>query len=244
MYMIAALLGTMYSFYNAVFQQILALGPYAALGFFSACLAALFSGIRWWLLDHEKADKIQDKIQEKQEKMKEARENDNPEKASKHTKQVFKHNQEFMMLNMKPMIGTMVFVALIFPWLGATFAPTVELQETQENVFQGNFTYAGQDTQITVDNTSEQFTISTNGQAAASGEQLEINNFQWTVKDFRDRSPGFFSSTSGPAVGFNGHFIGLPISLPFIGPALNWLGFYIVIAMPLTFLFNKLLGIQ
>ncbi len=242
--MIAALLNAMYSFYNAVFQPILALGPYAALGFFSAVLAALFSSIRWWLLDHEKADRIQEKIQEKQEKMKEARENDNAEKASKHTKDVFKHNQEFMMLNMKPMIGTMVFVALIFPWLGSAFAPTVELQEIQENVFRGNFTYAGENTQITVDNTSEDFKVSTNGQSASSGEQLRINGFQWTIKDFRERSPGFFSSYSGPAVGFNGHFIALPISLPFIGGALNWLGFYIVIAMPLTFLFNKLLGIQ
>jgi uncharacterized membrane protein (DUF106 family) len=242
--MIAGLLTALYSFYNTLFQPILALGPYAALGFFSATLAALFSGIRYMLLDHEKADKIQDKIQEKQEKMKDAREKDNPEKASKHTKEVFKHNQEFMMLNMKPMIGTMVFVALIFPWLGSVFAPTVELQETQENIFQGNFTYAGQNTQITVDNTSEQFAVSTNGQEAASGGQLKMSGFDWTVKDFRDRSPGFFSSTSGPAVGFNGHFVGLPFSLPWIGGALNWLGFYILIAMPLTFAFNKMLGIQ
>jgi uncharacterized membrane protein (DUF106 family) len=242
--MIASLLTALYGFYNAVFQPVLALGPYAALGFFSVCLAGLFSGIRYILLDHEKAEEIQDKISEKQEKMKEARENDNHEKASEHTKEVFKHNQEFMMLNMKPMIGTMIFVALIFPWLGATFAPTVQVQEAGQGMYEGNFTYAGQQTPITVDNTSEQFTVSAGGKEVTSGEQLNIDGFQWTVKDFHEREGGFLSSTEGPAVGFNGMFIPLPFSIPLAGSALNWLGFYILIAMPLTFGFNKLLGIQ
>jgi uncharacterized membrane protein (DUF106 family) len=242
--MIAPLLTALYSFYNAIFQPILALGPYASLAFFSIVLASLFSGIRYLLLDHEKADKIQDKISEKQEKMKEARENDNHEKASKYTKEVFKHNQKFMLLNMKPMIGTMLFVALIFPWMGSAFAPTVELQQTQNGVYEGNFTYAQKQTPITVDNTTQPFTVSTDNQQAQTGEQLKINGFQWTVKNFKQRTPGMFSSISGPAVGFNGMFVPLPINLPFIGQALNWLGFYILIAMPLTFAFNKILGIQ
>jgi uncharacterized membrane protein (DUF106 family) len=149
-----------------------------------------------------------------------------------------------MMLNMKPMIGTMIFVALIFPWLGATFAPTVQMQQVDSGVYEGNFTYADQQLPITVDNTSEPFTVSTDGQEATSGEQLEIDGFQWTVKDFRDRESGFLSSTEGPVVGFNGRFVPLPFSIPLAGEALNWLGFYILIAMPLTFVFNKLLGIQ
>jgi uncharacterized membrane protein (DUF106 family) len=242
--MIAGILSALYGFYNVVFQPILSLGPYIALGFFSAGLAALFSAIRWWLLDHEKADKIQDKISEQQEKMKEARENDNQEKASKHTKKVFKHNQRFMMLNMKPMIGTMLFVALIFPWLGASFAPTIELNQTANNTFEGNFTYAGEKTPITVDNSTQPFTITAGESTAKPGEQIKIRGFQWTVKDFRERTPGLLSDKEGPAVGFNGHFIPLPVSLPFVGSALNWLGFYILIAMPLTFIFNKILGIQ
>lgn len=242
--MIAGLLTALYSFYNAVFQPILGMGPYLALGFFSACLAALFSAIRWWLLDHEKADKIQDKISEHQEKMKEARENENHEKASEHTKKVFKQNQRFMMLNMKPMIGTMVFVALIFPWLGATFAPTVQLQETGNNTFQGNFTYAGTQTPVTVDNTSETVQLQLDNQTVEPGEAANINGFDWTFKGIHDATPGFFSNNEGTVATFNGKFVNLPFSLPWIGGALNWLGFYILIAMPMTFALNKALGIQ
>lgn len=242
--MISGILTALFSLYDVIFHPVLSFGPYVSLAFFSICLAGLFSGIRYMLLDHEKADKIQDKISEKQEKMKEARENDNHEKASEFTKEVFKHNQEFMMLNMKPMIGTMLFVALIFPWLGSTFAPVVQVQETNDGIYEGNFTYANEQTPITVDNSSEEFTVSNDGKEVTSGEQLEVNGFQWTVKDFRERNPGFYSSTDGPAVGFNGMFVPLPFSLPFIGTALNWLGFYILIAMPLTFAFNKAMGIQ
>jgi len=242
--MIAGILEILYSFYNVLFQPILSLGPFIALGFFSATLAALFSGIRYMLLDHEKAEKIQDKIQEKQEKMKEARENDNQEKASEHTKQVFKHNQEFMMLNMKPMIGTMLFVALIFPWLGATFAPTIQLQETTNNTFEGNFTYANTETPITVDNTSENATLQINGQQVQPSQQAQIQGFEWTYKGLKQKTPGIFNNYEGPAAAFNGHFIPLPITLPWIGPALNWLGYYIIIAMPMTLILNKTLGIQ
>ena len=242
--MIAGLLTALYSFYNAVFQPILGMGPYIALGFFSAGLAALFSSIRWWLLDHEKADKIQDKISEHQEKMEEARENDNHEKASKHTKKVFKQNQRFMMLNMKPMIGTMVFVALIFPWLGATFAPTVQLQQTGNTTFEGNFTYAQTQTPITVENTSETIQLQVDNQTAMSGEAVNINGFEWAFKGIKEKTPGMFSSTEGTVATFNGKFVNLPFSLPWIGGALNWLGFYILIAMPMTFALNKALGIQ
>jgi uncharacterized membrane protein (DUF106 family) len=241
--MIAGLLTALYSFYSAVFQPVLGMGPYLALGFFSACLAALFSAIRWWLLDHEKADKIQDKISDHQEKMKEARENENHEKASKHTKKVFKQNQRFMMLNMKPMVGTMVFVALIFPWLGATFAPTVQLQQTGDTTFEGNFSYANTQTPITVDNASE-VRLQVDNQTATPGEAVNIQGFEWTFKGINEKTPGFFSNTEGTIAAFNGKFVELPFSLPWIGGALNWLGFYILIAMPLTFALNKVLGIQ
>ena len=241
--MIASLLSSLYGFYNAVFQPILGMGPYVALGFFSVCLATLFSVIRYMLLDHEKADKIQDKIQEKQDKMKEARENDNHEKASEYTKEVFKHNQKFMMLNMKPMIGTMLFVGLIFPWLGTTFAPAVQLQETEAG-YSGNFTYAGAQTPITVQNTTEQIQLQIDRQTYRQGESVDINGFEWTFNGIQERTPGLLSGTEGTVASFNAKFFDLPFNLPLIGGAVNWLLFYILIAMPLTFGLNKALGIQ
>lgn len=243
--MIQIILATLYSFYNTLFQPILALGPLASLAFFSASLAALFSAIRWYLLDHEKVDKIQEKINKKQEKMKEARKNNNHEKASEYTKEVFQHNQKFMMLNMKPMIGTMVFVALIFPWLGTTFAPSVSLTQAGNNTLEGNFTYAKQTIPIQVQNNSEPVLIYQD-QEARIEESIKTQGARWQFKKLKQKSGGILSSgASGPKAKLNVNFIDLPFSIPILaGNELNWLGFYILIAMPMTFILNKILGIQ
>ena len=241
---IASFLAGLYGFYNTIFNPILALGPYMALGVFSAALAGLFSIIYWFLLDIEKQKEIKEKINSKQEKMKEARKNDNAEKASEHMQETMKHNQKMMMLNFKPMIATMIFVALIFPWLGSTFAPTVELTEQGNNTFTGEFNYSGQSGQLTVINGSNQ-TVEFNGQDTTVGGSIEAYGVTWDITKFGESSGGFLgtSITTGTVLSLNARFVELPISLPLAGSALNWLGFYIIIAMPLTFIFRKMLGV-
>lgn len=240
---IEAFLLPLYSFYNTLFHPLLATSPYLALGFFSAALAGLFSLIYWYLLDIERADQIKQKLSDHQEKMKEARKDDSTEEASEHMQKTMELNQRLMKLNLKPMIGTMVFVALIFPWLGATFGPTVQLTETDDSVFSGNLTYASSPVPLTVDNSSEEVTVSTNGQETTVGGTINAYGIEWEVTGFGEHTGGWFSSPKGTVVYLNAEFVELPFSIPLAGSALNWLGFYIVIAMPLTFLFRKLLGV-
>lgn len=38
--------------------------------------------------------------------------------------------------------------------------------------------------------------------------------------------------------------VNLPFSVPFIGMELNWLGWYIIAAMPFTWIFRKALGVE
>lgn len=240
---IEPILMALYSFYNVVFQPILAMGPYVSLGFFSVCLAGLFSVIYWYMLDIERAEEVKEKISEYQDKMKEARENDETEKASEHMQKTMKLNQRLMKLNMQPMIGTMIFVALLFPWLGATFAPTVELTQTDDNTFEGNFTYAQQNVPLTVTNQSGNVTVTTDGQTAEVGERIQAFGTGWDIMRFKEHTGGIFSGPKGYILKLNAKFVDLPFSAPLVGDELNWLGFYIIIAMPLTYIFRKLLGV-
>lgn len=237
-----ALLTAMYGFYNTIFQPLLAIGPYASLGFFSAVLAGMFSLIYWYLLDIEKADEIKDKLSEHQEKMKEARSNSNGDKASEHMQKTMELNQRLMKLNIKPMIATMVFVALIFPWLGHTFSPTVELEQN-DSAYKGELKYAGQAAPIQVDNSTSPATVTSGDNSAAVGEELDALGITWEVKFFGEKSGGMFSPGEGTVVKLSAKFVQLPFSIPFAGHALNWLGFYILIAMPLTYIFRKALGV-
>lgn len=239
---IQALLTVMYGFYNTIFQPLLALGPYVALGFFSAVLAGLFSVIYWALLDIEKADEIKDKLNDHQEKMKEARSNDNGDEASEHMQETMKLNQRLMKLNIKPMIATMVFVGLIFPWLGATFSPGVDLNQTDGN-YTGELEYAGQTANIVVDNSTSPATVSAGEGTVEVGEDLRALGMTWETKYFGEKKGGMFSSGGGTVLKLSVKFVQLPFSIPFAGNALNWLGFYIIIAMPLTYIFRKVLGV-
>jgi uncharacterized membrane protein (DUF106 family) len=235
---INAILAPLFEFYNTLFQPLLAAGPYVSLGFFSVLLAGLFSVIYWWLLDIEKADKIKEKIDKYQERMKEAREEDEQEKASSHFKKTLKLNQKFMMLNMKPMIATMVFVGLFFPWLGATYAPTVEMNQMNDTAYNGTLEYANQEATLEALNSSG--TMQFRGEGALSEDEVEALGLTWEVTNFQ-----LVNGQSHDAeMKINGKFVNLPFSIPLAGEALNWLGFYILIIMPMTYIFRKLLGVQ
>lgn len=224
-----AILSAIYGFYNTVFHPLLAAGPYVSLGFFSAVLAAVFSVIYWYFLDIEKANKIKDKLSDHQEKMKKAQKENDSDKASDHLEKTLKLNQKFMMLNMRPMIGTMVFVALFFPWLGATYAPAIDL-DNSSGTYTGNLTYAQQTAVLEVHNK----TVEYQGQNASVSEQFRALGVNWEVQKI---------DLENNKLKLNAHFVSLPFTVPFVGDALNWLGFYILIAMPLTYVLRKAMGV-
>ena len=237
--MVFQLLAPLFSFYDGVFQPLLAAGPYVSLGFFSAALAALFAVIYWFLLDVERADEIKDKLNKYQDKMKEARENDNDDEASKHLKKTLQLNQKFMMLNIKPMLATIVFVGLFFPWLGNTYAPNVDMNQTDNSTFTGQLQYAGNTQELKVSNESSVLVESGNSTAGIK-EDIEVLDVKWQVAGFQRLQ----DEDSDAQLKLNAEFVPLPVNLPFVGNALNWLGFYFILIMPLTYVFRKLLGVQ
>ncbi|MBC5793200.1 MAG: DUF106 domain-containing protein [Nanohaloarchaea archaeon] len=241
---IQGFLNVLFGFYDTLFQPILSLGPLPSLAIFSGMLAGMFSIIYYIFLDIEAMDEIKEKINEKQEKRKEAQKNDNVDEATDHMKEAMSLNQEMMMLNFKPMIVTMICVAFIFPWLGATFAPSIDLQQTSNSTFEGDFQFNGQNEKITIVNDTEPV-VKMDDQNALIGGEVNAFGVDWDVVRFGEKKGGFFSSGGeGHVLKMNARFVDLPFSIPLAGAALNWLGTYILISMPLTFLFRKMLGIQ
>lgn len=240
--MINSILTNLFSVYNAVFQPLLAQGPYISLAAISATLALIISLLYWLILDAEKRDQIKEKLDKQQEKMKEAQQDEDKD-ASEYMKKSFKLNRDFMIVNFKPSIATMVIVALIFPWLGSTFSPAIDMQQNGNNTFQGNFTYAQQNTPVTVDNTTGNVTVQIDGQEYVIGDKFSEHGIDWRINSFQYQDGGI-TSTEGYKLKTSSEFVSLPIGLPFAGDELNWLGFYIMVLMPLSIVFRKLLGVQ
>ncbi len=236
---IAQILAPLFAFYDAIFQPLLVAGPYVSLGFFSAALAGLFAVIYWIFLDVERADEIKEKLNDYQDKMKEARENDKHDKASEHMKKTLQLNQKFMMLNMKPMFATIIFVGLFFPWLGNTYAPDIQMNETQNNTFTGQLQYADQTQELQVKNNSE-IILQSGSSEAGLKETVKILGVNWQFMNFETVQ----DQPNDAKLKLNAHFVPLPVNIPYVGNALNWLGFYFIMIMPLTYIFRKLLGVQ
>ncbi|QKQ98856.1 DUF106 domain-containing protein [Candidatus Nanohaloarchaea archaeon] len=235
---LAQLKATLFPFLTQLFQPVLAQGPYVSLFFFSACLAGLFSIIYWILLDIEKADEIKDKMSTHQEKMKEAQKEDDTEKARKHMSKSMKLNQKFMMLNFKPMIGTMIFVAFMFPWLGHTYTPSVALDpannDTNTSLYTGTLDYANREAEVFYYNN----TVEIDNRTAEIGQTIHALGVRWDVR-------GVDMANSRPtALHLDANFANMPFGIPFAGNTMNWLLFYIIITMPLTYIFRSALGIQ
>jgi len=236
---VQSLLAGLFGFYDSLFQPLLGMSPYYAVGLFSLALAGIFSLIYWRFLDIERQKELKEKLNKQQEKMKEARENDNTDKVSEHMTKSLELNQKFMMLNLKPMIVTMLFVGLFFPWLGATFSPSIPLEET-ENGYTGELEYASNTVPVEIQDNDNTTVMTVEGQEVEQGETFEAFNFTW---EFRGTGEGGWFGPDGQTASVSVVFIPLPFSLWYIGSALNWLGFYIIMAMPLTFAFRKMLGI-
>lgn len=231
-------LSVLFSFYDSLFQPLLAISPYYALAFFSVGLAGAFSLIYWRFLDVEKQQELKDKLNKQQEKMKEAREEEDTDKVSEHMSKSLELNQKFMMLNLKPMMVTMLFVGLFFPWLSATFSPTISLDEGN-SMYTGELQYAGESVPVEIEN-GDNPVMYVEDQEVEVGDNFEALGITWEYRSAGDNGSWF---TSGYSASVAAVFIPLPFSLWYIGGALNWLGFYIILAMPLTFAFRKMLGI-
>jgi len=236
---IQSILAGLFTFYDAIFQPLLAMGQYYSLAFFSIALAGTFSLIYWRFLDIERQQELKDKLNKQQEKMKEARKNDNTEKVSEHMSKSMELNQKFMMLNFKPMLVTMLFVGLFFPWIGGTFSPNIQLEDSN-GVYTGELEYASNSVPVEVENGDNPI-LRVGGQEVETGETFEAHGMTWEFKNAGENG-GWFSP-DGYSASVAAVFVPLPFDIWYVGSALNWLGFYILMAMPLTFAFRKMLGI-
>lgn len=235
--MIQAITSQLYASYSSFFQPLLALEPHIALGVFSVTLAGIYSVIHWYVGDHERIASIKQSMEEHQDKASKAKEEGDEEKAAHHQKKSMSLQQNMMMANFKPIIVIMVFSILFFPWMRATYSPTIRMNRTRNHTYTGRISYAGRQDHITVVD-PEKPVVEVKDQKAGIGGSINDLGVKWQVKSFKkDQEHG------KAKLGLNADFLDLPAKLPLVGNAINWLGFYIMLSIPFSNIFRRLLGI-
>lgn len=230
--MIQTITSQLYASYSSFFQPLLALEPHIALGVFAVTLAGLYSIVHWYVGDHEKIASIKENMEQHQSK---AKETEDEEEAARHQKKAISLQQKMMVANFKPILVIMVFSILFFPWMRATYSPTVQMNKTGNNTYKGQITYAGRQDRITVGD-STPTVVKTQNQEAKIGESVKDVGVKWQVQNFKKNG-------QEAKLSLNADFIDLPISLPLVGNAVNWLGFYILLSIPSSNIFRRILGI-
>lgn len=142
--------------------------------------------------------------------------------------------KDFFTVMLKPMFASMFVFFLLLPWMFTTFNPVVGLDAAGNGTYTGTLDFNGQQMPFDID-TSGNATVVVDGQEATIGEVVVMDDLRWKVQSV---------DTEAGQAKFAAEIVPLPVSLPLLGDELGWLGTYILISIPFTFGFRKMLGIQ
>lgn len=217
-------------FFNFVFSPLVKLGPLYAIAGISLAISFVFSALYLVLVNQETMKRIKSEQKDMQQKMKNAQKS----KDDKALKDLFSTSMQLqnrmMMLTIKPMIASMLVFFIMVPWLSGTYGDiTVKLTDGR-----GELTYQNLSEKVVVSGNEKDTLVSIGEKGYASGDKAELAGKTWTVQYSKDKSNVVLQNMR----------FKLPFSFPLVGTEVGWLGIYIIISLPATMLFRKLLGVD
>ncbi len=231
-----------FSVFDTALQPILGLGPFASIVIVSVLLALLLTVIYWVLVDKEEFQEVKQKLKDKQQEAQEAQKEGDEERAAELMKESFSHQMDFFRVSAKPMVVTIAFMALFFPWMGSTYAPGAQVMEAGNNMYEGNLSYGTSELPVTVNNQTEEPEVRIEGETYGIGDEFSFKGQDWKIVSFGPGG-GFFSQ-EGVSLKVKAQFISLPGDYPVVGDAINWLLVYFFITVPLSYGMRRAMGLS
>ncbi|MFP4116639.1 MAG: DUF2208 family protein [Candidatus Aenigmatarchaeota archaeon] len=180
------------------------------------------------LMDQEELKEIKEKMNELQEKSKEAREEGNEEEAMEYTQKTMKHSKKQMKMQFKPMMATFIIIIPIFWFVMPGLYPSATVNLAETNTLE----YGGLEKTVTLEN-EDPLEVTVDGETLQENGVVRINDHRLKLTEYR---------AGQEQLEFSRVAVQLPVSLPFWGSALGWLGWYILISLGVSQVFRKLMG--
>lgn len=197
----------------------------------SAIVSFILSMIYKVTTNQEELKQVNKELKEMNLKFKEAQKNKDQKELMKLQSKMMEVNSKKMKSSMKPMMISFIIIipvfVLLFPSLYGDL--TVELDESLNGMMK--FGDAEKNIYFSQD---EPPVLKINGEENPVSEIITIGNDEFLFKNF-DKGKN--------VVSFKRVVVNLPFSLPIWGSYIGWLGWYILISIPLTTVFRKALGI-
>lgn len=210
--------------FEFLFDWLLAFDPAVSVFIFAIIMLIIINFFYRVLVKQDEAKRAKDNIKELSKKMKLEQKAGNLDKSKQYMKESMSENSKVMRMTMKPMLVSFVIVILFLPFLSLVYGD--HLVALNNNT--GNFTIDGKTYDIIKDGNN--LNISNNICATPCVQKLD--NINWKISEGNDN------------VKFARILVTLPIPLPIFGDYLGWLGWYILISIPLMIIIRKLLKIN
>lgn len=177
-----------------------------------------------FFMNQRDAKSINVRVKELNEQSKAARKQGDHKKASEIMSESFREKSKLTKMSLKPMLLSFAIVLVLLPMLSNVYGDRiVDVKETRAN--------------ITIDGSFYDVTV--------SGKTVSVGNVTCETPCRENIAGGLWNiKTSGSSVEFSRIVALLPVSLPFLGDDLGWLGWYIVISIPVMVLQRRLLKIH
>ncbi len=225
----------LYNFIEMSCAPLIAIGPIYAIAGISMFISFLLSISYKLFVNQNKVKYIRTELKELKTKMNAAKKKGKEKELKTLFDKSLKLNNEQLMLNMKPLLASMVLITLFLPWLGHAYG------DVNAAIEDGKGTYA-------YDNIEEVFTITDGDDPIVTFEKTELgtleNGDEVVIGERAHKIEIEKKDEKINKVKFMSFRADLPFSLPIFGNTVGWLGLYIIISMPATFLFRKMLNVM
>jgi uncharacterized membrane protein (DUF106 family) len=189
-----------------------------------------------FLIDQERAGNIKDYMKELNNEMKEYRKRKEIDKMNEVMNKIMKEQSKLMRLTMKPMLVSTIIVLIFLPMLSSMYIKPASLENGVGNVTIGEELYSVQVTNASIEVTSRNVTFECENSC-----RKQMNGEAWLIS-YKPKSCFIFCSEE--RVDFEQVILLLPVSLPFVGDDLGWLGFYVIVSIPLMIVMRRLMKIR
>jgi uncharacterized membrane protein (DUF106 family) len=216
-----------------LFSPLLSLNPALSVLVFSVIILILINIFYKVLVNQAVAKDIKDRQKEFSRRMKEERKAGNTDKMNTLMKESLAENSKLMRMTMKPMIVSFIIVIIFLPWLAAVYGDVTAPMQNSTGVvtLKGiNHTFSVKDGEISVEG-GVNFKELSSGSQSCDNACFVIDNRKYEA--YQDKNSIKFA----PIVAT------FPFMLPVFGYTAGWLGWYLIVSIPLVVIIRKLMKI-
>lgn len=200
--------------------------PVIAVTLYSIVILILINVLYKFLINQNEAKNIKERQKQMRDEIKQAQKEGDKEKAKKLMGEMLAENSKMMRMTMKPMMVSLIIVIIVLPMIGNVYGDKEVVLENNEGTLSLDNEY-----KISVDENK----IDITGPESVDCEmpcREKFHNTKWNIRSAEQK------------VIFGRVLVELPMSLPFIGDDLGWLGWYILISIPVMIISRRAMKIH